>query len=614
MKKNQADHPASHTKEEFSKQHHIEQTALSRQLKEASQNFFDSKNHVLKNKYHITDAEILKTQCAHDVSQQMINIRQEAPPEQFNSSYLKHIHKVLFTPAFEWAGQTREHSFTFADGTTASMPYMKRKEYTKPFAIGSQIQAELDKLDKTLTEKNNLQGLPRKEFVAHAAELMANLYCTHPFREGNRRTQHAFFEKLAESAGHKFDFSLVTRKRHQFINNAAIEYGNSGPMKHMLEDISHPEKVLLLKEFTNIMRENGLDEKNYRLAVVAQDGKTYHGTYRGCSLNSFMVDVHGTFIIGNKKDLTPEQIKTLKIGTLLSFTAQEQHQTLIPKETIPPLSKEEIAERIQENALVQEKRKEIEYLCKIVYGKPYVLQKKIEKIDENFAQGERLAFQVVEFPTSLSKLSGVQMFGIKSRARAQAEENIFPLSKAIERYAETLKQVEQEVLQNHHAQQKRCEQAVDMPSQKIQDLLSLSPDQQQEALSRSPELKAETKTYLCNLNARLSTSEHEAVKEKNYEKLAQSLGTSTIRAKEITDIFQQTKEIKQNLQRMSFFYHEYNAHSAPNLRQSTEESTILLDQSPFKAKEMKENTKQEKEIKQNPHPPKAKYATAQWLV
>nr|WP_245410051.1 hypothetical protein [Bartonella tribocorum] len=100
----------------------------SEQINEASQNFFYSNSKVLKNKYHIKDKGILKERCSDDVKKEMIKLRQEPLPEQFNSSYLKYLHQRLFSRAFEWAGQTREEPFTFADGSIAFMPILKRKK------------------------------------------------------------------------------------------------------------------------------------------------------------------------------------------------------------------------------------------------------------------------------------------------------------------------------------------------------------------------------------------------------------------------------------------------------------------------------------------------------
>ncbi|UNF51686.1 BID domain-containing T4SS effector [Bartonella krasnovii] len=752
MKEN-TEQRASSTQEELQEQSPAVNAAVLKQINEASQNFFYPNSKVLKNKYRIKDKEILKERCSDDVKKEMIKLRQEPPPEQFDATYLKYLHHRLFFRAFEWAGQTREAPFTFEDSTVASMPILKRKEFTKPFAMGKKIQEGLEKLDKTLAEKKNLQGLSREEFVEHAAEIMIDLHHLHPFREGNRRTKRLFVEKLAQAAGHTLDFSIVSKKRKDFVRTAAMERGDSEPMKHLLEDISHPEKLLILQEFTNSMRKLGMGEKNYYLTVVAKEGETYHGTYRGCGANGFMMDVQGTLILGNKKDLTPEQRQTLTSGETFSFTAPKaqspekkqqktQQKTLLPEEKraalkgdeitekskdnasiqtkrkekahfspwvvphalqdsakvipqnlqekeqraqpmvhsassmrqtqkdfqetilqtshiatndqisvqmttgsdhqerakqypqkakamaywesgikttdtallkklslspklkekptpepiqtlktedtasfttpsaqhqqevliaakkIPPLTSNEITTRIKNNTSLQARRTEIETLCQIIYGNRHILQEKIERIHENHKRGEQLTHQIATSPQSISQLSGSNILGIKNHARTEAEANILPLCRAIECYLDILKQTERDILHNHHAKQKRCKQSVLMPKVWMQNLLSLPKEKQKETLSNSPELRGEIRTYMKKINERLSLSEHEAIKENNPEKLAKSLGTSAVKAKEILEIVKQTKEIEQNIRSMDFYDRQFNERSVPNQHQS----------------------------------------------
>jgi len=144
--------------------------------------------------------------------------------------------------------------FTFSDGTTASMPTMSKEGARVGFASGSQIQKGMEAFDSTLKERDYLKGLSREEFAEQAAGMFAFLNHVHPFREGNGRTQRAFFEKMANAAGHKLDFSLVTSERMPLVSIAASEQGDLAPMKHMFEDISNPQKRHILREFFTAMR------------------------------------------------------------------------------------------------------------------------------------------------------------------------------------------------------------------------------------------------------------------------------------------------------------------------------------------------------------------------
>ncbi|WP_244427629.1 BID domain-containing T4SS effector [Bartonella queenslandensis] len=278
-----------------------------------------------------------------------------------------------------------------------------------------------------------------------------------------------------------------------------------------------------------------------------------------------------------KEERTAEQIQTLKKGDVLSFTVsrpQYQQKMLIPAEKISSLTNEEIITRIKSNASLQERRTEIETLCQIIYGNRHILQEKIERIHKNRTEGEQLTYQIATSPQSITKFAGSNIFGIKNNARTNAEANIMPLCRAIECYINIFTQTERDILHDHHAKQRRCEQAVEMPKVWMQNLLSLPKEQQQETLSNSPELRGELRNYIRKINERLSSSEHEAIKENNPEKLAKSLGTSAIKAKEIMEIVQQTKKIEQNISPMHSYDRQFNERSAPNQHQSIQHPLI----------------------------------------
>ncbi|WP_019220041.1 BID domain-containing T4SS effector [Bartonella florencae] len=516
----------------------------------------------LKNKYGIMNYRQLQIQCAHDSARASINLRQEAPPENLTSAYLLYIHHTLFKNTFEWAGKTRDKPFTFSDGTVACMPKMQKANIF--FARGEEIQEGLKKLDQTLTQKNNLKGLSREEFIEQAAELMIQLNYTHPFREGNGRTQRLFFEKLGQIAGHKLDFSLITTERMKLASIASLKSDDSEPMKSLFEDISHPQKTFILKEFMDHMKNIGLENISHRLVMSAKEGEIYRGFYRGSGANGFMMDVNGTFIIGNKEHLTPEQVKTLKIGDPLCFTtpSSQEQEMLIPTETIASLTIDEIIEKIQNNTQVQESKKKIERLSQNVYGHPHILQNKMPTINtlithKKSSAGENFAWQIREFPTSISQLAGFKIWGIKSATRVYAEENISSLCLAISDYTDAVEQAEKKILHHHTREQERCKKSIAMPPEKITNLLSLCQEQQQETLLKSAGLGLQTKNYIRALYDRLSATEHKAIKENNYQELAKTIGTSENKAKKIIKIVTQAKGIEQALQSQHFYKHQF---------------------------------------------------------
>ncbi len=190
-----------------------------------------------------------------------------------------------------------------------------------------------------------------------------------------------------------------------------------------------------------------------------------------------------------------------------------------------------------------------------------------------------------------------------------------PLCRAIDRYINIFKQTERDILHTHHVKQKRCEQSVKFPEAWMKNLFSLSKAQQQETLSNSPELRGEIRTYLKKINERLSSSEHEAIKENNPERLAKSLGTSTVKAKEIMEIVKQIKEIEQHIQPMYFYNHKFDERLAPNQHQSIKKNnekkcSNTLSNETIKVQKMTETVNQSPKRQENIQPHKTKHTKA----
>ncbi|EJF84959.1 BID domain-containing T4SS effector [Bartonella rattimassiliensis] len=499
----------------------------------------------LKNKYGIKDSQKLYERCAHDAAKEAINFRYEPLPQKFDLTYLKLIHWSLFYKTFEWAGQTRDTLFTFEDGTSAHMPAMRPKDYEIPFAIGPQIQKELNQLEKTLSENNNLQGLSRQEFAESAAEVFMALEHAHPFRKGNGRVNRMFMEKLGQAAGHQVDFSFITKERMTTASIEAIQYGNPQPMKDLFEEITHPQKSLVLKEFITQMRDAGLDEINNRVVLAAKEGVTYDGIFRGASLEGFVMEVNGDFVVGHKDDLPPELVKTLQNGARLCFqktNIQSFKETLIPKETLASLTHEELFTKTSTDPYVEGCRKRIENLSKIVYKRAQTFSTKMALLTADPSLGNQFADEILQNPQSVSKFAGRKIFGMKSSSRRHAEQAVPQLSQALRNYAAITQQTREEILETHQREQNRLSHAVEKPGKNLQNLFSLPSGQQREALLNSRELRRELQSFARELYSRLSSEDRKAIQDKDHTRLACLLGTSKSKAKEIAQTVKHTKE------------------------------------------------------------------------
>ncbi|EJF82373.1 hypothetical protein MCU_01525 [Bartonella elizabethae Re6043vi] len=509
------------------------------------QNYLYKGTPTLKNKYGIKDPQKLYERSTREAAREAANFRHEPPPLKFDAAYLKQIHWSLFHKTFEWAGQTRDTSFTFEDGSTARMPAMRPKGYEVPFAIGPQIKKELTQLERTLSEKNNLQGLSRQEFAESAADVFMALEHAHPFRTGNGRVNRMFMEKLGQAAGHQIDFSFITKGRMTAACIEAMQHGNPQPMKDLFEDITHPQKSLVLKEFISQMRQAGLDEINNRVVVAAKEGVPYEGIFRGSSAEGFVMEVEEGFVVGHKDDLSPEQVKTLRNGDQILFqksNVQNVKETLIPQETLAPLNREELFVRISTDPYVEANRKEVEDLSKTVYGKAQALKTQLDIITASPNLGNQFADEILENPQSVSKLAGRKMFDMKSPSRRQAEQAVPQLSQALRDYGTITKQTKDEILEQHQREQKRLSHGVEKPGKNLQKLFALPEERQREALLHSPALRQELHTLSRQLHNRLSSEDRKAIQERDHTRLACLLGTSESKAKEIAQTVKNTQE------------------------------------------------------------------------
>ncbi|WP_330167934.1 BID domain-containing T4SS effector [Bartonella grahamii] len=178
--------------------------------------------------------------------------------------------------------------------------------------------------------------------------------------------------------------------------------------------------------------------------------------------------------------------------SLSSHTKQRQHQQMQKEEAITrhtqnplnsekkikPLSNEEIARRVQKDPSVQYVQREVQYWCKIVYNDPLILQYRLEDMQKIPEIGEELVFQIENNSRSFAPLAGRQVLGIKSGARKAAEENLPTLCTAIKDYAETIKQLRETIVQNHHTEQQRHQPLTDLDKRL----------QKQQSLSQPPKL------------------------------------------------------------------------------------------------------------------------------
>lgn len=164
-------------------------------------NPYYGENGVLKNKLGIADRAELRS-IEYEVATARDSKLQVAPISgRYDFEHLSAIHKAMFDPVFEWAGQPREINF--------SKKIESRPGWKCVFAPKEEIRQRMDALADRLEQQNHLKDLPPKEFALAIADVYKELNYIHPFPEGNGRSTKAFLRQLANEAGYEMNYDRV---------------------------------------------------------------------------------------------------------------------------------------------------------------------------------------------------------------------------------------------------------------------------------------------------------------------------------------------------------------------------------------------------------------------
>lgn len=147
---------------------------------------------MLRNRLGIQDEHVLASAEREITTLAASEIEFALPP--YNLDYLQQIHRQLFGDLYDWAGHTR--TIDLSKGNTR-------------FCSFHRIQPEADKMFRTLSEANWLEGMDRADLITNIAKLYGDLNVIHPFREGNGRAQRLLFEHIIINAGYQIDWWQV---------------------------------------------------------------------------------------------------------------------------------------------------------------------------------------------------------------------------------------------------------------------------------------------------------------------------------------------------------------------------------------------------------------------
>lgn len=177
---------------------------------------------VLRNKAGIQDQTALDAFEADATAVRMLELLEQPLECRFDFAHLCAIHRHLFQDVYDWAGEIRTVDIS---------------RDTSRFANMALIERYLGGVLARLPAENWLRGLQPESFVARLAHYMGEINATHPFREGNGRTQRVFCALLAEQAGYFIDFESVDQAQMYRVMIANFN-GNDKPLEALLMNIT----------------------------------------------------------------------------------------------------------------------------------------------------------------------------------------------------------------------------------------------------------------------------------------------------------------------------------------------------------------------------------------
>lgn len=147
---------------------------------------------VLINKLDIRNQAQLEENEALITTVQSLKFELEPFPEELDFAYYRRLHRFLFEPLYEWAGEIRTVNLS--------------KQHTS-FCPADEIETLASASFGRLAQRNYLRGLPQSDFLNELVDLYTSFNYLHPFREGNGRVQRLYLRQLAQRAGYRLNFA-----------------------------------------------------------------------------------------------------------------------------------------------------------------------------------------------------------------------------------------------------------------------------------------------------------------------------------------------------------------------------------------------------------------------
>jgi cell filamentation protein len=182
--------------------------------------YTDPSTGIRRHRLGITDAGRLRTIEADLTAVALADLAVRVLPGPYDLAHLRSFHREILAEIYPWAGEVRRVNIAETD----------------PFCAHQHIETYTHEVFSALAKENYLRGLSREPFVDRLTHYFAEVNAVHPFREGNGRTQRAFFHQLCRMASWPIDWSSLDPEVNVATSTAALR-GDNEPLRYMLDSM-----------------------------------------------------------------------------------------------------------------------------------------------------------------------------------------------------------------------------------------------------------------------------------------------------------------------------------------------------------------------------------------
>jgi cell filamentation protein len=185
--------------------------------------YIENATGVLRNILGIRDAATLVRFEADLTFARLVWLAENPLAGTYDLVHLQEFHRVLFADIYDWAGELRT----------------VRLARTDSFCFPQFLESAGAVVFAAIYDDGFLRGLDRARFVDRLAYHLGEVNALHPFREGNGRTQRAFFAQLAIQAGWKIRWTRLDRAENEVASRASLQ-GDPKPLRALIDRLVDP--------------------------------------------------------------------------------------------------------------------------------------------------------------------------------------------------------------------------------------------------------------------------------------------------------------------------------------------------------------------------------------